>query len=590
MQEYIRLEKKYSDCLSVLNRRYNILGILRLIIVIIFFVGFYSYITDPAPVKIFFLFLMVILFLIIIKIHLNIAGHLRITETLLNINRDEITFLKHEGIPFADGSEFKDTNHLCAYDLDFFGSQSLFQHLNRTATYPGKKKFAQLLLSLLPGKEIILNQAAIRELSGMTDWRQHLTALGKINNDNKAVYEKLIQWTTGKNETLPKTTLAAAFLSPAVMCIFLFSYLVFKDVLFIKLMNLLVVFNLAVLVSQYKKIKKELVGADKVYKIIQQYALVIDKIGKEKFKSEKLIFLQSKLTAQNTDAGAELKKLSLFFHRMERINDMFISAIFNGFFLYHLHVLNGLLKWKKEFALRIPEWLEVIGETEALSCLANFSYNNPQFAFPALNTRFNIRFGECGHPLIRQEKRICNTADFNTHQFIILTGSNMSGKSTWLRTLGVNMMLAGIGSPVCAADADVHPMPVLASMRLDDSLSENESYFFAEVKRLKNILNALDAGAGFIILDEILKGTNSDDKRGGTLAILKKLISKKATGVLATHDLEICRITGEHPGYMANKCFEADIINDSLVFDYRIREGICKNKTATFLMKQMEII
>jgi DNA mismatch repair ATPase MutS len=232
----------------------------------------------------------------------------------------------------------------------------------------------------------------------------------------------------------------------------------------------------------------------------------------------------------------------------------------------------------------------VIGDIEALNCLANFSCNNPEFAFPELNNQFKIRLHECGHPLISREKRICNTADFNTHQFIILTGSNMSGKSTFLRTLGINMALAGIGSPVCAVDAEIHPMPVLASMRLDDSLSENESYFFAEVKRLKNILNELNAGTCFIILDEILKGTNSDDKRGGTLAILNRLIEKKAIGALATHDLEICTITDKHPRYMTNKCFEAEIINGTLVFDFKIREGVCKNKSATFLMQKMGII
>jgi DNA mismatch repair ATPase MutS len=590
MEEYIRLEEKYSNNVSDLKRRYNSISILRLIIVIIFCICLYSFITTSDPVKILYLFLIVIFFLIVIKIHVNIAGKLKISEALLSINRDEITFLKHEGIPFADGSEFKDANHLYSYDLDFFGSYSLFHHLNRTATYTGKNNLAQLLLSLLPAKEIILNQEAIKELSAKLDWRQQLTALGKINNDSKIVYEKLLQWSAAKSADLSKTVLTIAYLTPVIICIFLFCYAVFNDTFFTRLTSLLLLFNLAVLSSQYKKIKKELAGADKVYKIIQQYSLIIDQAEKEEFKSEKMIFLQSKLSHKNTTAGFQLKELSSFFHRMERINDMFMGSFLNAFFLYHVHVLNGLLKWKKEFASQIPQWLDVIGETEALNCFANFSYNNPGFAFPKLNSSFNIRLDECGHPLIRQEKRICNPADFNTYPFVILTGSNMSGKSTWLRTLGVNMALAGIGSPVCAADGDIHPMPVLASMRLDDSLKENESYFFAEVKRLKNILDELNAGTCFILLDEILKGTNSDDKRGGTLAVLKKLAEKKATGVIATHDLEICHITDEHPAYMTNKCFEAEIINDNLVFDYKIREGVCRNKSATFLMKKTGII
>lgn len=166
----------------------------------------------------------------------------------------------------------------------------------------------------------------------------------------------------------------------------------------------------------------------------------------------------------------------------------------------------------------------------------------------------------------------------------------MAGKSTFLRTLGINMVLSGIGAPICASTANVHPLPIIVSMRLSDSLSENESYFFAEVKRLHQIMQQLDTQVCFVLLDEILRGTNSDDKRSGTIAFVKKIISKKAIGAIATHDLEVCQTTTEYPNVLVNKCFEVDIINNDLVFDYKLRNGICKNKSATFLMKKMGII
>jgi DNA mismatch repair ATPase MutS len=166
----------------------------------------------------------------------------------------------------------------------------------------------------------------------------------------------------------------------------------------------------------------------------------------------------------------------------------------------------------------------------------------------------------------------------------------MSGKSTFLRTLGVNMVLGGIGSVVCASEANIHPLPVLVSMRLSDSLADSESYFFAEIKRLKQIMDALEGGPAFVLLDEILRGTNSDDKRNGTIEVVKKVIGQKAIGAIATHDIEVCLTTNEYPTILKNQCFEVEIKDNDLHFDYRLRDGICKNKSATFLMQKMGVI
>ena len=152
------------------------------------------------------------------------------------------------------------------------------------------------------------------------------------------------------------------------------------------------------------------------------------------------------------------------------------------------------------------------------------------------------------------------------------------------------MVLAGIGSPVCSSNANIHPLDVIVSMRQSDSLADSESYFFAEVKRLKHIMDELNKKICFVLLDEILRGTNSDDKRNGTIAVIKKIIGKNAIGAIATHDMEICKTTAEFPTHLTNKCFEVEIINNDLSFDYKLREGICKNKSATFLMKKMEVI
>jgi DNA mismatch repair ATPase MutS len=207
-----------------------------------------------------------------------------------------------------------------------------------------------------------------------------------------------------------------------------------------------------------------------------------------------------------------------------------------------------------------------------------------------LNATYEIAFENLSHPLLNPQTRVGNTVTFRPQSFLILTGSNMSGKSTFLRSLGVNMVLAGMGAPVCATKACIHPLPILVSMRLSDSLSDSESYFFAEIKRLKQIMNGLEESPAFVLLDEILRGTNSDDKRNGTIEVVKKVIGKKAIGAIATHDIEVCLTTNEFPQILANKCFEVEIKNDELYFDYQLRDGICQNKSATFLMKKMDII
>jgi DNA mismatch repair ATPase MutS len=275
---------------------------------------------------------------------------------------------------------------------------------------------------------------------------------------------------------------------------------------------------------------------------------------------------------------------------MDSIGNFVTAIVFNGTFLFNVHVLKALMEWKKEHAEALEDWLEVIGEFEMLNSLANISHNNTDFVFPTLNTNFEIDFSNLSHPLLNPKTRVGNEVQFQPQSFMILTGSNMSGKSTFLRSLGINMVLTGMGAAVCASQANVHPLPVLVSMRLSDSLSDSESYFFAEIKRLKQIMDELAGNPAFVLLDEILRGTNSDDKRNGTIEVVKKIIAKKAVGAIATHDIEVCLTTNDYPNVLTNKCFEVEIQDNDLYFDYKLRNGICQNRSATFLMKKMGVI
>ena len=427
-------------------------------------------------------------------------------------------------------------------------------------------------------------------MSEKLDWRQEFLAFAKISNDSQSNYDTLLKWSVFNSTPLSKVTVFLSYFLPILFLVTLIGYIITSNTTFASVLSYLFVLNLIVLGRFTKRIQLEIANSSNIDKTIHQYSLLLNKIEEETFVSEKLINLQQKLTFKKENASVHFKKLSSLFSNMDTIGNLVTAIVFNGTFLFNLHVFKSLVQWKTEHADALENWLGVIGEFEMLNSLANMSYNNPDFVYPTLNTNFEIDFSNLSHPLLNENSRIGNDVRFHPESFMILTGSNMSGKSTFLRSLGINMVLTGMGSAVCASQANVHPLPVLVSMRLSDSLSDSESYFFAEIKRLKQIMDELETQPAFVLLDEILRGTNSDDKRNGTIEVVKKVIGKKAIGAIATHDIEVCLTTNDYPNTLTNKCFEVEIVNNDLHFDYKLREGICKNRSATFLMKKMGVI
>ncbi|MCM0667362.1 MutS-related protein [Flavobacterium tyrosinilyticum] len=590
MKAYPENVAKYSELYNKTNKKYNSISLLRLLSIFLFLFFMFYYIKTNEILYVILAVLSFAGFIFLMKIHSRVSFQRLLAETLLKINQNEISFLKREKTSFENGVEFIDYHHPYAYDLDIFGEHSLFQNLNRTASFIGKKTLAELLLHTLPENEILENQEAINELKSKIDWRQEFQALAIISQDSKQSYEAIKHWTSFTNNSLPKVLVALSFILPITFFGFLTAYFITSKTIILSYLTYIFIANLIVLGRAVKRIQSEIAKADNVTNIIKQYGLLIEKIERESFQSNKLIRLQEQLNFKNAKASQHLKQLSELFSRMDTINNFVTATLFNGTFLFNLHVLRALLKWKEDYASEMNHWISIIGEIEALNSLANLAYNNDDFVFPEINSEYKIEFKNLSHPLLNPATRVGNDTQFFPQSFVILTGSNMSGKSTFLRSLGINMVLGGIGSVVCASEAKIHPLPVLVSMRLSDSLSDSESYFFAEIKRLKQIMDALENQPAFVLLDEILRGTNSDDKRNGTIEVVKKIISKKAIGAIATHDIEVCLTTNEYPEILTNQCFEVEIQNNDLHFDYKLRNGICKNKSATFLMQKMNVI
>jgi ABC-type multidrug transport system fused ATPase/permease subunit len=587
---YTQLKEKYAAELAQSIAAFNLISIVRLGLVIVFLIVGYYYLVNYNAVWLFIGLAIAAVFAVLVYFHDKIRRKRDLETALLNLNKEEESFVKRESLPFENGIEFSEDNHPYAYDIDIFGQSSLFQNLNRCGTVPGKAKLASWLKAALSPEEILQNQEAVEELRNKLDFRQKLLAVARMNKDSKALYDNILKWVKMKNPEYSPIVRILSFVMPLALFGVIIAYFAGGSESLSNVITYLFLANLGILYSQLKKIQQQIVSADRVREVIRQYGMIIHEIEKESFQSEKLKALQAKLQTGEGSSGLQLQKLASLFNSLEAIQNFLGAVIFNGLFLYHLHTLYALLKWKRKYSEKINDWLDVIAELEALNSFAGLAYNNPNFAFPEINSENKIVFEELGHPMIDPKKRVDNDVDFSNNPFILLTGSNMSGKSTFLRALGVNMVLAAAGSVVCSKKATINPMPLYVSMRLSDSLADSESYFYAEIKRLHEIMSHLNGQRAFVLLDEILRGTNSDDKRNGTIGVVKKMVERNAVGAIATHDLEVCLTTNEYPNYLCNKCFEVEILNDNLHFDYKLKTGVSKNKSATFLMEKMEII
>jgi len=282
------------------------------------------------------------------------------------------------------------------------------------------------------------------------------------------------------------------------------------------------------------------------------------------------------------------KLLRLFDYRL----NPFAWLVLNGLFLWDLNKSIEIKNWLRTYSWQIDEKIDLIAKIEAIISVATFAYNHPNYILPKLDSKHIIQAKNLAHPLIRTRGRVGNDFEIaDNGKICLLTGANMAGKSTFMRTVGINLVLAWTGAPVCAEAFSFKPIWIYSGMRSVDSLSESTSSFFAELKRLSNLVKEAQNGKRvFALLDEILKGTNSKDRNLGSKGLIEKLIKLQTSAIITTHDLELADIKTAFPENVDLKCFEIETRNDELVFDFKLRDGVCRHQNATFLMKKMAII
>ena len=292
-----------------------------------------------------------------------------------------------------------------------------------------------------------------------------------------------------------------------------------------------------------------------------------------------------------TSASASIRDFNNILKKINWRANLLINAVLQLFFIWDLRLILLMNAWKKKNQHHISQWIKTVAEMELSISLASLTHNEPDWHFPEVDEKyFHFETSALGHPLISGENRVTN--DFSLEgpgKIALITGSNMAGKSTFLRTIGTNIVLALMGSPVCANMMNLSSVKLISSMRVADNLAENTSTFYAELKKLQSIIEAVNRNEHvFILLDEVLRGTNSTDRHMGTRALVRQLIRQNAVTLIATHDTDLAQSESSNPS-VSNYHFEGNIQGDQLYFDYRIKKGVCESLNATTLMKKIGI-
>jgi hypothetical protein len=589
LANYQALADQYQTLANKKKDRLRLISIARLVS----FVGilpawFYLSPIDEILAATISLALLVSFFLLIKKF-IQAEKQLLYFQRMSKINRDEISALNRDLHAFDPGIEFTDPHHDYSYDLDLFGIGSLFQFLNRTVTRQGKNKLATLIKqSQRPIGEIRSRQEGIQELADKFHWRQEFMAKGMETEGakddykesiNQAIKLKSVNFLTYLIKILPALTLLLIALSIAGID----SHGFYRLALFAQWLTIGLYF---------KTILKFHQQFESQGKQLSRYAEMLKQIETVNFTSSYLGSLKGQLSHQGKTASSITSELQKILDQFDYSKNILVGFVLDSIFLWDIGCLVKLHKWQQNYAGILPHWFEVIAEIDALVSLANCNYNHPEWVTPEVSpSGFIFNAENLGHPLIDETRCISNSFQISGEEkIVIITGANMAGKSTFLRTVGVNLILASNGCKTCAKSFKFSPIRIYTNMRTSDNLMNDESYFYAELLRLQSMLALLRNGENlFVIIDEMLKGTNSVDKLNGSKELINQLISLNTHGIVATHDLGLTELAQNNPS-IKNQCFEVQLSNDELNFDYKLTNGVTRTMNATFLMKKMGII
>ncbi|MFD2246148.1 MutS-related protein [Pontibacter ruber] len=556
-------------------------------------VAYYFFKTGHTTEGIASIVVFYLLFILVMRWHSRLDYKYKQLQLLGQLNLHEIERLQGRLQQFDGGDAFIDDHHPYTSDLDIFGRSSLFQLVNRSVTNVGKYKLAQWLQKGAPVSEILRRQEAAAALANTSEleWLQGFLAMPMhykhADSNAPAFFDWLRQRSFyGQYPFMKVLLFVLPVLTLASIAAWLYGYSGYIAVGFLVVQYLVGL--------RFQKVRDDYYDNSMgMYESMRSYTDQLQHIEQHTFKAPLLEELKAKLHREHIPASKAIGKVATiidyFSWRLSTLMSFFLNTILMWDFVWIYRLEN----WKEQHLDQVEEALDVLAHFEAIASIAAFQYAHPHFAVPELSQQpFEFDAVQLAHPLIFSSNRVAN--DFTMQgagKTIVVTGSNMSGKTTFLRTVGINMVLAFIGAPVCADKLKVAPVQVYTAMRTADNLAESTSSFYAELKRLRILLNLTEDGQQpvFYLLDEILKGTNSRDRHLGAMSLIRQLHQRNTSGLISTHDLELGAMEQELQGSVENYSFNSDIIGDEINFDYKLTRGICRSFNASKLMQLMGI-
>ena len=582
--------ERLSECRKHLNQlqsRISLIAILRLISFCAFLVCIYWLFRESQSYVWAITVIFFISFIMLVRYNVRLNAEKQLLLRMIFINENELAIMDNSPNGFDDGSVY-DSNAGYLDDLDIFGNSSLYQHLNRTTTKHGRDTLAfHLEYPITEKAKIESIQSAVKHFASQKIERQLITAHGLVNQENEGTLHDVLSWLKTKNILHSSKEMKIVRWALPVINFIALWYWLYADNYYPLVISIFITWSFIAGYAKHIKNEHTLVGRKQP--ILDQYSSILKQYSKVDTGNSILLKEQHSIAK---DAYTSIKKLSALTSMLDQRLNLLVNILLNSFLMYDIQCLFALEKWKVIHRKDFNSWIECVGMIEYLNSLATFSFNNPHFPFPELSEA-GVKFYGAGlaHPLIPSEERVANDVSLGENKkAIIITGSNMSGKTTFLRTVGVNLLLGEMGAPVCASFMSFTPMHILSAIRVNDSLQDHTSYFMAELKKLHAIIKYLSTGQkALVLVDEILRGTNSDDKTHCSEQFIQKIMTYNCLTLFATHDLSLSTLEHKNPG-IANCCFESNIEYGELSFDYTLRPGVAKNKNASFLMKKMEII
>ncbi len=587
-QNRIEVFQEKSTQLKKISRQFSIYRLLL-------FLGgsgatYFLYITYPLITAVLCCGICFLLFLWLIQRHELIKNRQKQYDILVQINKNEIKRLEYDLDHLDTGSEFLDQEHPYINDLDIFGVNSLFQLINRTGTFIGKSQLADWLKNYHNSTETLSLQKSIKELTPHLGRRQRFEVYGKDLDDNNYKLHQLETWLKEKDDSVSDRRLVILTYSLPILTI-LSIITSFENLTPFIIPTFFIGLNFLILFLKRKYIFQLKANTSNNVAILNSYLKLFKYIENQKFKTTLLQKLQQNLKQDNTSA---FKALSIFFKRLNSLdmsNNPVWAFIGNGILLWDLRQAIRLHFWKKEYSDFIPVWLETLAQIDALNSLAGFNYLHQDWILPTFNEDiYGVKATNVGHPLLSSQQRVNNPIELDGKGIIhVITGSNMSGKSTYLRTVGINLVLAQLGLKVCASSFEFSSIRIFSSMRTHDSLKQNTSAFYAELLRLKQLIDLIKNNEKTLfLLDEILKGTNSKDRFEGAKSLINQLSKQNAIGFVSTHDLELSKLANTTET-IKNFSFNSKIKGSEIIFDYQLTEGVCSSFNASQLMRNIGI-